>query len=587
MKLARLRIGTTRQQEMAEPLLVLRGLDGTAVGLISPAAESTSAFTHELNDDFDWYVWGTLFRRSDGQAIAPDLELIQLAFLTPEAFVVRYWGHYRIIVHDRRQAITLVLCDPCGSCPTYFRVLENGAVHVSGDPSHLADETPDFDHIEMKSFLVHGHAGSVQCALRGIERVPIGHSLRIPHHGAPVCRIVWWPAWKMRDQELNDVDAEQQLLTALLQSVRSCVGEQSVVLELSGGLESTSLALALEILGHAQHTNAINYRDLLSPGSNESDHARAVAQHVGIPIEVVDLHPTAFAPSESIPRLARPAHELCWLKQASALRHRLSACGAQRLLNGHGGDAIFLAPPPDGTFIDALADGQWRRSLSAWRDLAIMKRLPIWSIARSAFAQLGQTKVSVNVGLHDLVHPDVCAEVAGRTEPLATAWLEKWGNRVRPGRRMQILTILGNLRDRDVDLLLAPLGSASPFLTQPIIELGLKTPTYRLFNAFHNRLLLRNAAYRVSGLPNLWRRDKGATTGHVSASIAANRQHVEDVCLNGICATSGWIDVDACKRAIGRISHHHCDSMPIIVRLYAVEMFARGWHQSRHLPAAT
>ncbi len=582
MKLARLRPGPAERHVPLPGAVVLRGLDGQPAARIRPEAGDDRRHVSDQSELLAWYVSGRVFRKDDGREVPPGLELVRLALDSTERFVEQYWGHYRLIVHDRWCGTTLVLCDPCGHCPTYYRFCRDGAVHVASDPASLTDDSPSFDSTALKSFLVHGDVGSVQCALYDVERLPLGHALWIPERGAPQTRIVWWPAWRPEggESEVHEMTSGTGLLGLLRRAAERCLDERPGVLELSGGVESTSLALALAQSGLASHCTAVNHRDPASPSSDESHHAGSVARHVRMPLERLDIECAAFSPPATIPRLARPAMHLCMLAQLDAVRERLSTYRDHRLVNGHGGDAIFLAPPPDGAFLDAFSDGQWRRAFAAWRDLAVMQRLPIWWVAQGAFAQLRQRHANPLAAPGDgLLTAAACAGESRRAEPLAQAWLAQWSLRLRPGKRAQILGTLGNLRDIEVHPSLAAHGTVFPFLTQPVVEAGFAMPTYRLFNAMHNRLPLRRAAYLASGLPNLWRRDKGMMTGVVGAGVAANLSHVEEVCLEGYCAASGWIDRDACRRAIGRIAHHHLESMTTIRRLYAVEMFVRGWRQ--------
>ncbi|VVE56143.1 hypothetical protein PCA20602_05077 [Pandoraea capi] len=591
MKLARLRPGPAERHVPLPGAVVLRGLDGQPAARIRPEGSGERCHVSDQSELLAWYVSGRVFRKDDGREVSPGLELARLALESPERFVERYWGHYRIIVHDRWCGATLMLCDPCGHCPTYYRFCRDGAVHVAADPAALVGDEPTFDSAALKAFLVHGDVGNVQCALYDVERLPLGHALWIPERGAPRTSIVWWPSWRPEGgaREAQEMASGTGLLGVLRRSTERCLGDRRAVLELSGGVESTSLALALAQSGVAGHCTAVNHRDPGSPSSDESHHASQVARHVHMAFERFDIECAAFSPPSVIPRLARPAMHLCMLAQLDAVRERLAPYRDHRVVNGHGGDAIFLAPPPDGAFLDAFADGQWRRAFGAWRDLAMMQRLPLLWVAQGAFAQLRQRRANPLAAPQDgLLTAAAFAGGMGSlgdgkasrgTEPLAQAWLAHWPLRMRPGKRAQVLGTLGNLRDIEVHPALSDGGTVFPFLTQPVVEAGFAMPTYRLFSAMHNRLPLRRAAYLASGLPNLWRRDKGMMTGIVGAGVAANLSHVEEVCLEGYCAASGWIDRDACRRAIGRLAHHHLESMTTIRRLYAVEMFVRGWRQ--------
>ncbi|MDM8358613.1 asparagine synthase-related protein [Pandoraea communis] len=582
MRIARLRPGPAERHVPLPGAVVLRALDGQPAARICPETSGERQHTSGQSELLAWYVSGHVFRKEDGQEVAPGLELARTAIESPERFVEQFWGHYRVIVHDRWCATTLVLCDPCGHCPTYYRFCRDGAVHVAANPASIADARPAFNSDALKSFLVHGDTGGVQCALYDVERLPLGHALWIPERGAPKTRVVWWPSWQQRGDAngAGEMASGKGVLGLLRGSAELCLGDKPAVLELSGGVESTSLALALAESGRAGNCTAVNHRDPALPSSDKSHHADNVARHVRMAFERFDIEHGAFSPPATIPRLARPALHVCMLAQLDALRERLTSYRDHRLVNGRGGNAIFLASPPDGALLDAFADGQWRRGFGAWRDLAVMQRLPPWWVLQRAFVQLRQRHADpLAAQTSDLLTAAACDGLGEVTEPLAQAWLAQWPLRIRPGKRVQILRTLGNLRDIEVYPSLAASGTVFPFLTQPVIEAGFAMPTYRLFNAIYNRLPLRRAAYLASGLPNLWQRDRGMTTGIVEPGVAANLQHVEAVCLEGYCAASGWIDRDACRRAIGRIAHHHLESMATIRRLYAVEMFVRGWRE--------
>lgn len=57
------------------------------------------------------------------------------------------------------------------------------------------------------------------------------------------------------------------------------------------------------------------------------------------------------------------------------------------MLNGHGGDAMFLSPPPFGTPIDLFSDFKIFKSIRTIFDLAIFYRLPIIDILKNIAAQ--------------------------------------------------------------------------------------------------------------------------------------------------------------------------------------------------------
>lgn len=161
--------------------------------------------------------------------------------------------------------------------------------------------------------------------------------------------------------------------TALDKFGRRQQGRRRVLVELSGGFDSTLAAIAartrgIELLGVSVHFPYYEFRF-------EEDIQKAVAKSLAISrirLDGTTLFP--FAPSDWWPRLDEPAISVIGLKQAVEVARLASREGLDRVLVGHGGDQLFC----EDLFERETTSYQLDRgafSKAAWREVERTKAL--------------------------------------------------------------------------------------------------------------------------------------------------------------------------------------------------------------------
>ncbi|MBN3768443.1 MULTISPECIES: hypothetical protein [unclassified Burkholderia] len=115
-----------------------------------------------------------------------------------------------------------------------------------------------------------------------------------------------------------------------------------------------------------------------------------------------------------------------------------------------------------------------------------------------------------------------------------------------------------------------------PFLAQPMVELALGASLDDLFTGCHNRLIVRQAAFDSSNLPNLWRTDKGETTHSALQSLYVHYDHIREVCLDGFCVAERMVRRDGLEKLLKRAADGFPVGLAEITRIYATEAFVRG-----------
>jgi asparagine synthase (glutamine-hydrolysing) len=115
-----------------------------------------------------------------------------------------------------------------------------------------------------------------------------------------------------------------------------------------------------------------------------------------------------------------------------------------------------------------------------------------------------------------------------------------------------------------------------PFFFQPVVEYALTLRPEDLFSADHSRLTVRKSVYAASGLPTLWRKEKGDIMHSTLLGVRENENHMRDLCVGGWCASEGIVDVDQVARLIKRTALGYGDGLAAVMRVYATELFVAG-----------
>lgn len=554
----------------------------TDTGCVAEFFSSRSASGQDVTFGDDtraaWVVNGRLFSHEDG-AVAGAEVVVGTALVDYEDVSLKYWGNYSIIVYDRHLDSYLILSDPCGQHPVFYHQAPNGEVHVGnliGELLKLSNLPKALDAHYLDQYAVYGRGEVTGTGWQGISLLPAGFALRWKRGQRPDLRRAWSP-WKWHRR-----GAKQDFIEVLTMVQRSMLSKESkIFLELSGGVDSTSLAVGLRRAGLHRKAIAVTHFDPNRGSSNEVSIARAVAEHCQIEHRTNSLLTfLPFTPFERLPTVSRPDIRLCFLARDNGFAQAGLPGEDGVMLNGNGGDSLYLAPPPFSSLVDAAFGLRIGRVVGALRDLAVQYRLPVWRILSQAWQQatryFGEPAFFDDPATQLAMPPANVVNVSPPGTSLYHDVLNQASLWFKPGRRYQITMLGASLEDW-----LPQIGDGNhrpvmPFLSQPIIEHALRLRIEDLFSADHSRLPVRRSVFSVSGLPNLWRTDKGDIMHSLMAGININHAHVRETCTNGWCTDRGLVDPDGMATLIKRAALGYPTGMREITRIYSIEMFVRG-----------
>lgn len=455
------------------------------------------------------------------------------------SLVDTYWGDYVCLTEQPDNASVQIIRAPSGGIHAY-RVRAEGATAIASQVEPLLDlglARYAVDWAFVAQHLGFAHLRGPLTGIAGIDEILPGDCAiergdRSDRHGL-------WSPWVFAhpDRQVRDLrEAAANVVAAVTQSVSTLIArDDHVLLELSGGLDSSTLAAAIATTGRS--AIALN---LVTPGpeGDERHYAGLVARHCGIPLterivdepidltrSVVDIHARP-----GIPAMLHPVD--AWFERVAR------ETGATAFVSGTGGDCVYCSLGSAAPATDRIRrNGPGLPLIRTLRDIATVHDSNIWTVTAMMVRQLwrGAPAQKWTRSAHFLREdriPDI---------PPYHPWLDE-PRHAMPGTRAHIRSIMAAYAHLDGYARNRVAPSIYPLLTQPVVETCLAIPTWLWVTGGHNRAVAREG-FR-SKLPEavIARRTKGAIDALCAQTFEANRPRLRSFLLDGHLAASGLLD---------------------------------------------
>lgn len=496
-------------------------------------------------------VLGKLFRR-EGPALStkhfadsPD-ESDSIARTAGGHLVDRYWGRY-VAFFVATGGEPVVLRDPTGTLPC-FRMRHDGVDIVFSWLEDVLTGLPSIAPPSVDWECLAAHVAFVELtgrptALKGISQVLHGELVRLGTIGE-TARLLWNPIDHARAALVTEVDQASDALHRVVSDCATCWAScyESIVLRLSGGVDSSILACCLSQQYTRTDVTCLNYH---SPGSDsdEREYARLAALRAGRALVEVERDPDfRLEPVLDVARTPSPSNYLGRFG-ARTDAELAASVGAPALFTGTGGDQLFFEFSQWWPAADYLrARGLDRGLISAALDAARLGRVSVWRAMRLAIADRFRR-----------MPPPVYTERPWKlgTEALweSTRFPERFlhpahtdASSLPIGKLMQVqqFTHFGGYYDpyqREA----AP-EMVNPLLSQPLIELCLAIPTYVLALGGRGRGLVRHAFANDLPPEIARRRSKGGLQEQIETVLVRNLNFARQLLLDGELVKHGLLD---------------------------------------------
>lgn len=482
-------------------------------------------------------VIGHLFSRA-GQLL-DSLELTHPEQSLTRHLLENFWGEYLAIDFSGGSTHAFgVLRDPSGGIPCLY-AFANGAGFITSDISIAANLGLHNRQIDWDT-IVHGlcfpYLRTERTALLGINELLPGNLLAY-ENGHPSVRVAWSP-WRFLEKGTRHRDflaAAKEVRGAVSMAVKALASlDREVVLELSGGLDSSIVAATLR--GTAVR---VIYCTLVIPGAgvDERQYAMLMTNFAGEELKVLDIEVENA-------RFCFPTNSQCAVPSISILQNSVNEVwtsagtrlGAHSFFSGGGGDSVFCYLKNAAPAVDAYMERGIGTCFKAIGDLSKLHQCTFWKAGRLTLKKLAQKRRQAWKLDSSFVNATKIPKC-----PERHPWLEAPAHTL-PGDRQKVFELIGTQIFRGA----APRGEQRPMrlplLSQPVMEACLKVPTWMWIANGQNRAVARAAYADVLPDEILNRRSKGTYTSYMSAIYTRNRIKMRQFLRDGQLTSHDLLD---------------------------------------------
>lgn len=458
-----------------------------------------------------------------------------------------YWGDYILVLPEADEPCDVsVMRSPSHACELQcVYSLCNGKGFVTSDISlatrlGLYRRRVDFDYIA--HHLIYPELKTSRTGQEGITELLPGCTMHL-HDGSVRVSQDWSP-WNFIGAEMRYADiceAASAIRNAIELVVRTWADhDESVLLELSGGLDSSIVGACLK---HSLAKVTCGTLTAPVPGADEQDYAASVAAMLNVELSVKELGyddaPFDFpVPQKFVTPVIGPLqYAVDKIMEATAERN-----DANSYFSGAGGDTVFCYLTNAAPAADAFREAGLCTGIQAIRDLSMFHQCTYWKASRLALRKLIQSKGQPYQADSSLLSSRI---------PLPELELHPWlsqPTKTLPGDRQRIFELSATqfFRDSCPRGLTRPLRM--PLLSQPVIEACLKAPSWMWFSGGQNRSVARLAFSDVLPSKVLARKSKGTFTAYLGALYRRRIDKILDFLLDGELQSHDLLDADALRQ---------------------------------------
>ena len=259
--------------------------------------------------------------------------------------VTRLHGMFAFAIYELGARTLFLARDRLGVKPLYYATLSDGSLVFGSELKALLAHPllrREVDPLAVEDYLAWGHVPDSRSILKGVFKLPAGHSLLL-RHGAPVPQPAqWWDVSFAERRKGKAADLEAELLYLMREAVTSrMVADVPLGAFLSGGVDSSSVvALMAEASARPVKTCSIGF-DVAA--LDESSYADEIARTFATDHVSRRVSPDDFTAIDSLARMfdepfadasALPTWRVCQLARES-VTVALSGDGADEAFAGY------------------------------------------------------------------------------------------------------------------------------------------------------------------------------------------------------------------------------------------------------------
>lgn len=525
------------------------------------------------------FVVGKLFDKATYAHVRFDAELTRSVLSSSNTITEKLWGRYvGALFNKNNQTMTLVR-DPQGLSSLFYVISIDGIVFAS-DLKLLYDALeikPSLDLNYFAEHLIHTNHALPITPLQDVRELLPGMALTIKSDGTYSQELLW-DVSSIKSCVIDDTDAFESLLLATLRScVKAWAAEApGVCVELSGGTDSSGVMLLLrDILPATTTLHAVNFIDSKTPSSNEIVYAQEIANDCKASLHFIDWQTVSLLdqlPHNWFPN--KPSTLMLFHNMRQQIHQYVEQHNCSVIMNGQGGDHVFLSPSPKHAVADYWLDQGMRGIAAPLRAISGVYRAPLSAIVYDA------AKSILNYyrgGRYEEVEPmPFFDRQFFSTIKCHEFYLTEKIRNFYPGKAVQIENLHHAISYCERDNF--PMTITHPLLSQPIVELALSIPTFQSFAHGYDRIFFRNAVDRAKKTTALWRRIKGQTTSSMAKACAHHAHDIREIIVSGTLFKAGILDKQWVEIELGKMRHGYVENLWPILHILTSERWIHAWN---------
>jgi asparagine synthase (glutamine-hydrolysing) len=542
-------------------------------------------------------VLGTLFTRGDlvrtksstaadyHFSVAQTSEILS----TSGRFLLKaYWGRYCAFLRDPNSAIKWIVRDPTGHLPCMRSVYQKVRVYCSymGDLRNLSvmQFSVNWDYVAAR--VVAPNIQNTETGLAEVSELQAGECDAL-RGDLRESSFYWHPYEFVENGSFSNFEETANLLN---RTTKDCIHAWAslhprIIHRLSGGLDSSIVLGCLRSAPTQPQVTCLTYYSDIGDSRSDRDertYARLAAQYSGYPLVELPRSPrTRLDVMYQMGCFASPSiffdRNVNVEEQERRIARKLEATAK---FGGDGGDSLFYQSPLLATVGDymrsrgicpslfsvALKVAQ-NEGVSVWRILQGALRQCARRTSWSAFSEVREHRPFVNPAVLDMVLNDF-------------RFLHPWfttQDGIPHGKLWQAYNLsiprgaYSNLeKPEDPDW-------AEPLISQPLVELCLRVPTYILTFRGKDRALARRAFAQEVPAKIRQRRAKGGLEGFIKETLMQNVGFVRNVLLDGLLVKERLLERRELERALSGRPQRISGSMTSVFDYLGMEIWLRGW----------
>ena len=496
-----------------------------------------------------------------------------------------YWGQYVAFLRDQDHRFFSVLRDPTAALMCFSTHHRGVDIFFSSVNDAARIGLPRFStNWEFVARHLSNSASRVAAtALNEVTEILAGQRVRIQDQGRS-SEFCWAPQPAACSYL---IEAPKEAAKRLRRTIYGCTAAwassyRTIILELSGGLDSSILLSCLKRLPNRPEVICLNFFTPDKKG-DEREFARMAARSAGCELveQILDPRDADIRGVLQVPRLTKPS--TLAFTFAAPYQKTFGRLGRERnadgFFTGTGGDHLFHQMRSNLVAADfAYRHGLHPRLLNVAYDVARLTRESIWSVFGSAFKygvlrRPSRPYSSSRDGTTFL--SDDALEMLDFEQSLHP-WLKRSRN-VPPGKALMVQHLLELQRQFWVVQRSENADTIYPLVSQPLIELCLAIPNYVLTLRGRERGLVRRAF--ADDIPHqvAERHSKGNNSQLFNKLFEENRSFLKDFLLDGELSRQGLLNREVLERHLNSKDLFRGDELGNLMQCVSTEAWARSW----------